>query len=103
VGVEVAVHIRRVVAQGAVPGSARPSIRRTPPVPVAAQIVEPATRVAVPPGRPVKPLEFVAPVFGEVQPPEVGCVAVLFILPPATLLDQTIPTNRVSIRVMILN
>jgi hypothetical protein len=39
-----------------------------------------------PPGRAVKPEEFVAPVFGEDQPPGVGCVAVLFKAPPAVVL-----------------
>ena len=38
-----------------------------------------------PPGRAVKPDEFVAPVFGETQPPGVGTIAVLFKAPPATL------------------
>ena len=38
-----------------------------------------------PPGRAVKPEELVAPVFGEVQPPGVDCVTVLFKAPPATL------------------
>ena len=38
-----------------------------------------------PPGRAVKPEEFVAPEFGEFHPPGVGCVAVLFNEPPAKL------------------
>jgi hypothetical protein len=36
-----------------------------------------------PPGKAVKPEEFVAPMFGEAHPPEVGCIDVLFNSPPA--------------------
>jgi hypothetical protein len=37
-----------------------------------------------PPGKAVKPVEFVAPVFGGPQAPEAGWAAVLFNAPPAT-------------------
>jgi len=45
--VVVAVHICVVVVQIAIPGVARPRIRRTPPVSVVAHIVETAIIVAV--------------------------------------------------------
>ena len=48
-----------------------------------------------PPDRAVKPEEFVAPAFGEAQPPGVGCITVLFNSPPAVLLCQQL-THTVS-------
>ena len=53
--------------------------------PSKAKSKKPPTLFRRPPGRAVKPEEFVAPVFGGFQPPGVGCIAVLFNAPPATL------------------
>jgi hypothetical protein len=51
--------------------------------PLEVKLEKPPEKPRTPPGRAVKPEEFVAPVFGEAQPHAAGCIPVLFNAPPA--------------------